>query len=216
MIVEEIMATNVSTLLQQNTISDAIRVMSEKKIRHIPIIDENKHLVGIISDRDIKDASPSILHCCERQEVYEQPIGSIMKTDLITGHPLDFVEEIAAIFYDNKIDCLPIVKDNVLVGIITETDLLHTLVELTGAHQPGSQIEVRVPNKEGMLLEIFSCFRNHRVNIQSVLVYPDKMDENKKVLVFRVQTINPMNIIEDLKKAGHDVLWPNLPGMQKS
>ena len=79
---------------------------------------------------------------------------------LITGHPLDFVEEIGAIFYEHKISCLPIVKERKLVGIITQTDLLHTLVELTGAHQPGSQIEIKVPNQAGVLSEITNVFQN--------------------------------------------------------
>ena len=136
-----------------------------------------------------------------------------MKTNVITGHPLDFVEEIGAIFYEHHISCLPIVKDHKLVGIITETDLLHTLVELTGAHQPGSQIEIKAPNRAGVLNEITTVFRNQKANILSVLIYPDKKDEKFKIVVFRVQTINPTNLIEDLKHAGYQVLWPNLPGI---
>ena len=77
-----------------------------------------------------------------------------MKTDLITGHPLDFVEEIGAIFYEQQISCLPIVKNHKLVGIITHSDLLHSLIELTGAHQPGSQIEIKVENQAGVLYKI--------------------------------------------------------------
>ena len=79
-----------------------------------------------------------------------------MKTDLITGHPLDFVEEIGAIFYEHQINCLPIVKNRKLVGIITETDLLHTLIELTGAHQPGSQIEIKVAKSSGCSLQDYN------------------------------------------------------------
>ena len=81
-----------------------------------------------------------------------------MKTNMITGHPLDFVEEVGTIFYEHHISCLPIVKEHTLVGIITKTDLLHTLVELTGAHQPSSQIEIKVPNRAGVLSEMTSVF----------------------------------------------------------
>ncbi|WP_077214265.1 acetoin utilization AcuB family protein [Bacillus dakarensis] len=214
MIVEEIMNTDVSTLTKEHTIADAIHLLSEKRIRHVPIVDGDNQLLGIVSDRDIKDATPSILDIEGRKEVLNRSISTIMTTNIITGHPLDFVEEVSAIFYDSKISCLPIVQDHKLVGIITQTDLLHTLVELTGAHQPGSQLEVRVPNKPGKLFKVFSCIQNRKVNILSVLVYPDKKDEFYKVIVLRIQTMNPLRLIEDLENSGFEVLWPNLPGME--
>ncbi|UAL51350.1 acetoin utilization AcuB family protein [Bacillus sp. CMF21] len=212
MIVEQIMKKDIVTLTPDATIAEAIKKMAEYRIRHIPIVAENDLLAGIVSDRDIKDASPSIFHLSENKEALNKPLKSIMKTDAITGHPLDFVEEISSIFYEHKIGCLPIIKHGKLVGIVTETDLLHTFVQLTGANQPGSQIEVKVPNVTGMLSEVSDVFRKSKVNIASVLVYPDK-DERFKVLVFRVQTMNPMALIEELDKEGYTVLWPNIPGI---
>jgi acetoin utilization protein AcuB len=156
---------------------------------------------------------PSIFHANEHIEDLQKPIETIMKKDVITGHPLDFVEELAGVFYEHRISCIPITKDNKLIGIITETDLLRTLVELTGAHQPGSQIEVKVPNIAGILSDIANIIRKRKANILSILVYPDKLDDQYKILVIRVQLMNPTGLIEDLKKAGHHVLWPNLPGI---
>ena len=101
------------------------------------------------------------------------------------------------------------------MALLLHLDLLHSLVELTGAHQPGSQIEVKVPNQVGVLYEITKLFHVRKVKILSVLLYPDKKDDRFKVFVIRVQTINPTVIINDLKNAGYDVLWPNLPGMSK-
>jgi acetoin utilization protein AcuB len=212
MIIEQIMTTNVITLTPANTIADAIETIKQHKIRHIPITNENGKVVGIVTDRDIRDASPSIFHADEHLEDLQKPVSTIMKTNVITGHPLDFVEEVAAVFYEHRISCMPVVKDEKLVGIVTETDLLYTLVQLTGAHQPGSQLEVKVPNRAGMLCEVASFFRKRNVNISSILVYPDK-DEQYKILVFRVQTMNPMAVIEDLRNEGYTVLWPNLPGV---
>ncbi|TDL76501.1 acetoin utilization AcuB family protein [Peribacillus frigoritolerans] len=212
MIVEQIMKKDIVTLTPDATIAEAINKMAEHRIRHIPIVAENDLLAGIVSDRDIKDASPSIFQLSENKDTLNKPIKSIMKTDAITGHPLDFVEEISSIFYEHKIGCLPIIKHGKLVGIVTETDLLHTFVQLTGANQPGSQIEVKVPNVAGMLSEVSDVFRKSKVNIASVLVYPDK-DERFKVLVFRVQTMNPMALIDELNKEGYTVLWPNIPGI---
>ncbi|MDP4161768.1 MAG: acetoin utilization AcuB family protein [Bacillota bacterium] len=214
MIIEEIMKTAVATLGLNNTIADAVKLMDQNKIRHIPIVNSEHQLLGMVSDRDIRDASPSIFHRNEQSDDMQQPLSKIMKTSVITGHPLDFAEEVAAIFYEHHISCLPIIKDQTLVGIVTETDLLRTLVELTGAHQPGSQIEVKVPNKAGMLCDIAEVIRQRKANIQSVLVYPDKKDEQSKILVIRVQTMNVISLVKDLNEAGHNVLWPNLPELK--
>ncbi|MGB5946397.1 acetoin utilization AcuB family protein [Paenisporosarcina sp.] len=213
MIVEQMMNKNVFTLQPTHSIKDAINLLRENKIRHLPITNEEGLVVGVLSDRDIKDATPSNLIENQHQDIYATPIEEIMTKNPIIGHPLDFVEEVATIFYDQKIGCLPIVSSGKIVGIVTETDLLYKYIELTGAHQPGSQIEVRVPNKPGILFEVSKVFHDHHSNVLSVLVYPDLQNDDNKILVFRVKTMNPLGIIEDIRKEGFDVLWPNMPGM---
>ena len=138
-----------------------------------------------------------------------------MTKNPVIAHPMDFVEEVALTFYEQQIGCLPIVSSGELVGFITETDLLYKYIELTGAHQPGSQIEIRVPDRSGILFEVSKVFYDQQVNILSVLVYPDKQNSTHKILVFRVQTMNPLAIITNLRKEGFDVLWPNTPQMNE-
>ncbi len=213
MIVEEIMNTNVQVLSQDDTIEAAMICMRKNKIKHIPIVDPEQRVVGIISDRDVKDATPSIFQLDDVRQELQKPLKLIMKKEVITGHPLDFVEEVATLFFEHRISCLPITRENKLVGIVTETDLLHTLIQLTGANQPGSQIEVKVPNKSGMLYEVAGIIREHNANIHTVLVYPFKQDDSYKVLVFRVRTMNPLEVIDTLRERGYEVLWPNLPGI---
>ncbi|AZU63631.1 acetoin utilization AcuB family protein [Neobacillus mesonae] len=213
MIVEEIMKTEVVTLHPTDTIADAIRVMETNNIRHIPIINEEDNLVGLVTISRLKEVTPSTFRTNENPNDLKKRLELIMEQNVITGHPLDFVEEAAAVFYEHKISAIPIIKDRKLVGIITETDILRTMVELTGAHQPGSQIEIRVPNITGILSDIAEIIRKRNANILSVLVYPDKQDEQYKILVVRVQLMNPVRLVQDLKEAGHHVLWPNLPGI---
>lgn len=213
MIVEEIMRTQVLSLKKDDTIESALKILTENRIRHIPIVDDENNVIGIISDRDIRDASPSILNKSNGYEALLNPVEKIMTKNVITVHPLDFVEEISAIFYEREIACLPVTKEGKLVGIITEKDMLHTLIQLTGAHQPGTQIEIKVKNVAGMLTNVAAIIGRRNVNIHSVLVYPDNKDPNYKILVFRIQTMNPMKIINDLKNEGYSVLWPNIPGM---
>ncbi|WP_432358057.1 acetoin utilization AcuB family protein [Sporosarcina sp. UB5] len=213
MLIEEIMSKEVISLSPEHTVNDALTIMQQNKIRHLPIVSDGTRLVGIVTDRDLKEVVPSLYSDAPDVTVYKLSLSEIMTKNPITGHPMDFVEEAAVIFYDNKIGCLPIVSNGELVGVITETDLLYKYIELTGVHQPGSQIEVRVPNIPGILFEVSKVFHEHKLNVLSVLVYPDKENENNKILVIRVKTMNPLNIINGLRKNGFEVLWPNVPGI---
>ncbi|MBS4176004.1 acetoin utilization AcuB family protein [Lederbergia citrea] len=213
MIVEQIMTKDVITLTQDDSIKSAHQLMREHTIRHLPLINQKDEIIGLVTERDIKDATPASWDDGRLQEIMKMPLSSIMKTNLITGHPLDFVEEVAVLFYDHKIGCLPIINRGKLVGIITGTDLLHTMVELTGANKPGSQIEIQVENRPGILYEVTGIFCKQNINVHSVLVYPDPDNEKYKILVFRVATMNPIKVIDQLKKEGLHVQWPNIPGM---
>lgn len=214
MILEQIMKRNIIKIKISTTIQEAIDIMHKNKIRHLPVVGLNDELIGIISDRDIRDAKPSIFDTDEHLEYFSNTVSKIMVSDVITAHPLDFVEDVSSIFYEHHIGCLPIEEDHKFVGMVTETDILHTLVQLMGAHQPSSQIEVKVENVAGMLAEIATIIKKRNVNITSVLVYPCP-DIEHKVLVFRIQSMDPRGIIADIEKEGYKVLWPNLPGMTK-
>ncbi|WP_096436158.1 acetoin utilization AcuB family protein [Alteribacter populi] len=207
MMLEQIMQSNVIYGTASFTIADACSLMDNKRIRHLPIINESGAIEGILSDRDVRDASPSIFHTTE-MSFLDQSVTTIMKTDVITSMPTDFVEDAATVMVEQNISCLPIERENRLVGIITETDLLKTLVRLTGADLPTSRLEVEVPNVSGMLSEVASLIKEVGVNVQSVLVYPSQ-NPVKKILVFRVQTMDTRRLVQSINEHDFTVLWPN-------
>ena len=92
MIVEEIMKRDIHTLLPENTVRDAVRLMREEKIRHVPIVSSDDIVVGIITDHDLKNALPSCLREEPNSTIYDSPIEEIMVKNPIVGHPLYFVE----------------------------------------------------------------------------------------------------------------------------
>lgn len=185
----------------------AIELMDKNRIRHLPIIDENSYLIGIISDRDLRDVKPSIFEN-NNEKFHNLPVSKVMITDMITAMPDDFVEEAAHTMIENKISCLPVETDGKLEGIISETDLLHTLVRLTGANLPTSRLEVEVPNETGKLAEVSSIISDHQLNIQSALVYQSFETNEKKILVFRIQSLNMRPLLNTLKKKRYEVIWP--------
>lgn len=214
MFVEQMMKKEVYTLQSTNTLNDAFNLMNEKKIRHIPIVDENKKLCGIVTSHDVNNALPSSLNGDNCASLYDTPIESFMTKDVIVGHPLDFVEEVAVTFFDSKISCLPIVSRGELVGIVTTTDLLYAYIKLTGSHQPSSKIDIRVTDRTGTIADVTQVFKRLNANVLSILVYPDFEDDTHRILSIRVTVINPLPIINELQKEGFQVLWPNLPGVE--
>ncbi len=206
--VEKVMKRDVITIQQDTTIQEAKDIMTRNKIRHIPVVNHHNQLIGIVSDRDlVLDRLP------ENEDAESAQVHAVMTKQVITAHPLDFIEELLTVFYEERIGCIPVVNQREVVGIITERDMLYTLIQLTGAHQPSSQFEVHVENISGKLADVTAVIRHHNVNITSVLVYPGDNDATK-VLVLRLQTMNPQPIIDHLKSEGYNVMWPVSPGEQ--
>ncbi len=211
MLIEDIMNRNVITVKPSDTIRLAMLLTAQHRIRHLPVTDEAGKLVGIISDRDLRDACPSKLEESQDEQIYNRIIEEIMHKHVITAHPLDFVEEAAHTLYESKIGCLPVVDQDELKGILTETDILHTLVELMGVHYPSSHVEVEVDDRPGMLADVAAVFKQIRSNVNSVWVYPG-CRHGKKNLVFRVQTFDTRKLTRNLEEAGYHVIWPKEPG----
>lgn len=214
MILEQIMTDKVISLSPTATILEAHQLMRNKKIRSIPILDDSETLVGLVTERDIKNATPTFIDEKMLEKQNAMKLSAIMTKDVITGHPHDFVEDAAALFYHHKISCLPVMRRGKLVGIITGSDLLHTFIRLTGSDQPGSQIEIKVHDRPGILYEVTGILNKYQINIHSVLIYPDTEHSEMKILVFRVDTIHPHRIIQRLKDEGLDVQWPNTLGLK--
>jgi acetoin utilization protein AcuB len=205
--IEQIMRKRVVTVTPSTTIGDALLLLRGNRIRHLPVVEEGA-LVGIVSDRDLRDALPSslITHDDDHQ-VLQKRVAEIMKREVITAHPLDFIEDAAKQIYDHKVGSLPIVEGEKLVGILTESDLFNSLIELFGVNKPSSHIEVEVDDKVGMLAEVSQILREARVNVTSVVVFPGAHPA-KKNLVFRVQTIDPRPVTQLLQERGFTVIGP--------
>ncbi|SES17544.1 acetoin utilization AcuB family protein [Salisediminibacterium halotolerans] len=211
--VSDIMIRNIFTAEPDMAIGDALELMKKKHFRHMPVTDSSGTMIGIISDRDLKEASPSIFEG-NHKDYMNRPISDVMVTNVITALPMDFAEDAANMMVENDLSCLPVEnEEGDLVGIITETDLLKTFVKLTGAANPSSRLEVEVPNESGMLCDVSVLIKEHRMNVQSVLLYPSSEKPDCKILVFRLSTMDMRPLIETLKKQGYNVIWPRELGI---
>lgn len=201
--VRDAMTREVITLEPEASVNQALGLCREHNIRHLPVV-ENGRLVGLVSDRDLRDVSPPRGSQDQENTLGWVRVRDIMSTELVTIHPLDTIEHAARDIYAHKFGCLPVVAEGELVGIITSADLMRTLIELVGAHGTGSWIEVEVPNEPGTLAEVTNVIKDRHVNIASVFLAPASR-ETYRTIVLRLETTDPSGIAESLTEAGYTV-----------
>jgi len=158
MFVKDRMTVNPITVTEDASIDAALQIMREKRVRRLPVTDKHGRLVGIVSEKDLLYASPSP---ATSLSVYEIPylLSKIKVHDVMTKEPITVttdtpLEEAARILADNKIGGLPVMEDGKLVGIITETDIFKTFLELLGARDEGVRLTLIVPAVKGVLARI--------------------------------------------------------------
>lgn len=201
--VRDAMTREVVTIGPEAGVGEAWGLCRERGIRHLPVVEGGK-LAGIISDRDLRDFSPPRDTPDQENSLGYARVREIMSAEVVTSHPLDTIEHAARVIYDHGFNCLPVVADGELAGIITSSDLVRTLVELIGAGGEGSWIEVEVPNEPGTLAGITDELRNRHVNIAGIFLSAAGR-ETYRTIVLRLETTDPSSIAEILKDAGYTV-----------
>ncbi len=158
MLVRDRMTTNPVTVFPDTSLPEALRLMRDRKVRRFPVVDHHGHLVGIVSDKDLLLASPSPATSLAIWEITELlaklKIAEVMTRDVITVTEDTPLEEAARLLADRKIGGLPVVRGQTVVGIITETDLFKSLLELLGGRRRGVRLTISVPGAKGTLAKI--------------------------------------------------------------
>lgn len=199
--VRDAMTRDVITLEPEASAARAWGICREKRIRHIPIV-ENDRLVGLVSDRDLRDVSPPREGRDQENTLGWVRVRDIMTRDIAVIDPLDTIDHAAREIYERKIGCLPVVDRGELVGIITSQDMMRTLAFLIGAQDRGSWVEVEVPNEPGALANITDVIRDRQVNISSVFVAPAERASYRTIAI-RLETTNPTGVVRALEEAGY-------------
>lgn len=207
MIIEDIMTRDVVSVAPQDTLADALERARAGRFRHLPVISDGQ-VVGVVSDRDLRTAIPALLPDDAPELLRRTPVSRLMHTRVVTVHPLDPVEDAARLMYEHKIGCLPVVSEDRLVGIVTETDVLRSFVELSGGLVAGSRLEIEAYDRPGVLAEVGEITRRHHVNVSSIFTAPGHAP-GYTVMVVRLQVLDVRSVVNDLRMAGYEVRWPN-------
>jgi len=141
-------------------------------------------------------------------------VRDVMASDVVAALPDDPIEQAANTMRQRRIGCLPVIEDHKLVGILTTSDVMDALVYLVGANEPGSRMEIALPDRPGSLAGAAGVFGMCGINIVSAAMGPTREPEGKpreRIVVFRVDTIDTSEAVGYLEEAGYSVLWPPRP-----
>lgn len=204
------MNRNLTTITPETSVLKARELIEQKHISHLPVTDGKARLLGIVTDRDLKEswASPaSTLSVYELTYVLQKlTVQSIMTKDVITAAPDLTVERAARILRDNKIGALPVLERDKLVGIITTTDLMDVLLTALGMSDDSGRLTIIVKDRIGVLADVGSVMRQVGINIRSAVTFPPKSRPDLWQLILRVSLGSHAKAVAALEQAGYRVI----------
>lgn len=201
MLVQDIMQRRVITATPSTGISEAAGLLRTRGVRHLIIVEDDA-LVGIVSDRDFKQAPQS-------NRLGESVVDNFMTRAVITIEPTAPVEDAARVMLTEKISALPVAQGGHLVGIVTETDVVRLFVKALGAGEPSSRIDVVVDQRSSALADLVATVQAAGAPVSSIVTLPGT--GGLKDAVLRVGTIDPRPAIAALVAKGYAVktAWRN-------
>ncbi len=208
--IRDIMTKNPITIGSETLVIDARKIMKEKNIRRLPVVDKGK-LVGIVTKHDILEASPSPATSLSVHELNyllsKMKVKEIMKKNPITLPPDTPFEEALRIGQEKKIGSFPVVEDGKLVGIATESDTVRFLTHALGIREEGTRVTIEgLGGKWGDLQKITAIADQHQTVILSMISL-ERQDKGDWMIVLRLKTTEPEAIVQDFKKAGLNVTY---------
>ncbi len=176
MLVKDCMTRHPIMIAPETLAAEAQRIMSENKVRHLPVVGDGKKLLGLITRQRLA-LKPDTLTSLNVWEITRYlsnlKVKDIMLKvdDVRTIDPGRTVERAARIMTDYKIGCLPVVEEDVVVGIITEIDLLHSFQEMLGLPTEGVRVTMRAPDRAGEGAKLLTALANRGWKVMGVGIF---------------------------------------------
>ena len=195
--IHSLMIPDPITITEKASISDAIELMKINSIRHLPVVSKQNRLKGFVTLADLK------------QGLLPSMLGDVSLSDLMVRNPIivgpdDDIETAARLIYKHKIGGIPVVKNNKLVGIITETDILRAFIDMMGFLTASSRIDMELGDEPGSFRNVLQIMNDNGGDIISVGM--TGQETSKRVYYFRLTSCNTNIIRSALEKEGYVVL----------
>ena len=213
MFVSDSMTKKVITVDASASVFDAQQLMTDHRIRHLPIIDENDRLKGIITDRGIRSALPYELirdkdNHEARAKVADLTVADIMTPDPLTISPSDTIQDTLLRIQTERVGAYPVVDaDNKLMGMLSVRDLLRAFINVLNIGQPGTLMCVLVKEKVGQMKKIVDAITEENVSIGSILV-AHHLEKDMRAVFPYLLTLNVTRIKSKLEALGFTPIDP--------
>lgn len=215
MLVRDRMTPNPTTVTPDTSVKDALDLIRARRFRHLPVVDENGKLLGITTEKDLVYASPKPEMSLSQFEIQyilsRMTVGQVMKRDVVTVSPDLPIEEAAQVMIRHRIGCLPVLENDKLIGIISDTDIFRVFVEGLGGGHPSLRITVVIPERVGSLARVVDRIAAMGGNIHSLGTFWGRRPEDR-VIAIRVERVDRDALIEALRRDGIHVqhIWEPL------
>jgi acetoin utilization protein AcuB len=207
-LVADAMTSGPVTVAPDASVAAALAAMRRGRFRHLPVT-AGGELVGVVALGDLEPSSG--LPVATAEALGGRPVAEVMSGDPVTVSPDEPVEVAARLLAEHAIGCLPVVTDDLLVGILTESDLFHVLLRLFGVDEPSSRITLVLPDVPGALGRAMTVVGELGVNLLTVVTEPGPAPGTRGV-VCRAGTINAAPVVAALVAAGFTASGPGQPG----
>lgn len=213
MLIQDWMAKDVLTVDENTSLMRATRIMKENNIRRLPVVAHGK-LIGIITDRDVKDASPSKTTSLDIHELYyllsEMKVKDVMTPTPVTLVGDECLEKAAVMMLESKISGVPIIdKSGHLIGLLSETDVLRGFIHSSGIEDGTIHYVFDLPDAPGSVSAVSAILRDFKARVISILTSYDESKEGMKRVSFRVSMEDDSSKTEMTKvlKENFDVVY---------
>jgi len=197
------------TISDDAAIDDALKLMRDRKVRRLPVVNKKGKLVGIVAEKDILYASPSPATSLSIHEIHylvsRIKVSEIMTKNVITVTDDTPLEEAARVMADNQIGALPVVHDGELRGIITETDLFKVFLELLGARERGVRLTVKVPEGKGMLPLITGTISRLEGHVLALTTWTGE-EPGTRIVTVKVSGVDREKLVSTVGQLGIEFL----------
>ncbi len=199
MIVRHWMTTKVVTISRQASIQEALGLMKQYSVRHLPVVDEVKKLLGWVTDADLRGVLIASM-------LEDLTVGDVMVAKPYTASPGMRLEDAANLILERRIGGLPVIEDGKLVGVITVVDILSAFINMMGLLSKSSRLDVKVsPRKTATLDTVTQMLRRHDAEVISICHLP-VTEGQENIYSIRLKKCDLESVVTDLEKSGVEVV----------
>jgi len=207
--IRDIMSTNVVAVDEKTSIHDARKIMEAHKIRRLPVLKKDR-LVGLVTKHMLLEASPSKATSLSIHELHyllaNMTVKDIMVKNPRTISPDMPPEDAMQLGQEMGYGGFPVIENDRLVGMVTESDIVRLMTRVLGVAQKGMRIAVKVPALFGNVQKIMAILDSHKVVLLSLLSFKEP-DEEEWVIILRLDGENADSVVREMSGAGFNVTY---------